>query len=92
MKEVRDTEVNIEQKIHAEVKIYLDNQKEKESKLNNIMVLRLKEPAGNDEKEQIENDRTEVKKLFQKTNPESTAEIESVLDKKKSFRLGKKKR
>ena len=28
---------------------------------------------------------------FKKTNPELTAEIESVLDKKKSFRLGKKR-
>ena len=91
MKEVKETEINIEKKIHTEVKIYLDNQKEKEDKVNNIMVLRLKEPAGNEEQEQIENYRNEIKKLFQKTNPELTAEIETVLNAKKSFRLGKKR-
>ena len=91
MKEVKEAEINIEKKIHTEVKIYLDNQKEKENKVNNIMVLRLKEPAGNDEQEQIENDRNEIKKLFHKTNPELTAEIETVLNTKKSFRLGRKR-
>ena len=91
MKEVKETEVNIEKKIHTEVKMYLDNQKEKESKANNIIVLRLEEQAGENEEEQIQNDKKELKKLFQKTNPELNAEIQNVLDKNKSFRLGKKK-
>ena len=91
MKEVKDAEINIGNKIQKEVKIYMDNQREKENKANNIIVLRMEEQAGTTEEEQVDNDRKEIKKLFQKTNPELTAEIENVLDKKKSFRLGKKR-
>ena len=91
IKDVKETELRIEEKIQAEVKVYLDHQKEKESKLNNIIILRMKEQDGKDDEEIIENDRKEIKKLLKKTNPELTAEIDKVLDQKKSFRLGKKK-
>ena len=90
MKEVREVEVNIEDKIQKQVKIYLDNQKEKENKANNIIILRMEEQTGNEE-EQIENDKKEIKKLLQKTNPELTAEIDDVLDKQKTYRLGKRR-
>ena len=91
MNEVKDAEINIGNRIQKEVKIYMDNQKEKENKANNIIVLKMEEQAGTTEEEQVENDRKEIKKLFQTTNPELTAEFENVLDKKKTFRLGKKR-
>ena len=62
IKDVKDTELRIEEKIQAEVKVYLDHQKEKESKLSNIIVLRMNEQYGNDDEEMIENDRKEIKK------------------------------
>ena len=61
IKDVKETELRIEEKIQAEVKVYLDHQKEKESKLNNIIILRMKEQDGKDDEEIIENDRKEIK-------------------------------
>ena len=91
IKEVKEVEVNLENKIEEGVKTYLDNKKEKEEKASNIIVLRLAEQPGNDEDEQNENDKKEIKKLLEKTNPELSAEIDNVLSKKKSHRLGKRR-
>ena len=89
--EVKNVEMNIEDKIKLEVKQQLENKKEKESKVNNLIILRLPEQKTNDPTEEFEKDESEVKKIFEKTNPELKAEIEKILKENKIMRLGRKK-
>ena len=91
IKEVKSVELNIEEKIKIEVKQQLEDKKEKESKLNNLIILRLPEQKTNDSTEEYQKDEIEVKKIFEKTNPELKAEMEKVLKENKIMRLGKRK-
>ena len=91
MEDVKRAEINIEQKIESELKVYLDQKQDKESRKNNIIILRLEEQEGENEEERINNDRKEIKKLLNTTNPELEAELETIIPKKNSIRLGRKK-
>ena len=91
MSDVKKTEINLEQRIESELKVYMNKKDDKEKRKNNIIILRLDEHSGNSEEEKIEKDRTEIKKLLNITNPELEAELENVISKKKSLRLGKSK-
>jgi len=91
IKEVKDTEQNLNKKIKEEVKIFMDKQDEKERKKNNLIIYRLPE-TEEDDKEQVKKDRTEILKIFDITTPELRAELEECLKKdRKFFRLGNKK-
>ena len=50
------------------------------------------EQTGENEDEISEKDRKEVKKLLEITNPELTAELETIINEKKSLRLGPKRK
>lgn len=89
IKDVKTTEINLESKIKTELKVYMDNHQDKDSRKNNIIILRLEEQSGADVKEKIEKDRNELKKLLEITNPELKAEMEEILNKKRTFRLGR---
>ena len=89
IKDVKSTEMNLESKIKSELKVYMDNHQDKDSRKNNIIILRLNEQSGGDVKENIEKDRNELKKLLEITNPELKAEMEEILNKKRTFRLGR---
>ena len=89
IKEVKSTEVQLESKIKTELKYYMDHHQDKESRKNNIIILRLEEQSGENENEKIEKDRQNVKKLLEVTNPELRAEIDNILKNKKTFRLGR---
>ena len=91
VKEVKSTEVNLEKKIKDEVKCFLEDQQEKDVRKNNLIILRMKEYDITNKEEYIERDRAELKKLFDITTPELAAEMETILNQKKSFRLGYKK-
>ena len=91
MADVKEAEVNIEKKIETELKVYLDQKHEKESRKKNIIILKLEEQSGENEEERIKNDRKEIKKILNVTNPELEAELESIIPKKNSLRLGRKK-
>ena len=90
--EEKRSEIKIEKKIENELKVYMDNKHDKENRKNNIVILRLQEQNGDNVKEQIEKDRQEVKKLFDITNPELKAELNNIINEKKTFRLGKYKK
>ena len=89
IKDVKSTEVNLESKIKQELRVYMDNHQDKDSRKNNIIILRLNEQTSGDAKEKIEKDRQEVKKLLEITNPELNAEINEILNNKRTFRLGR---
>ena len=91
MADVKEAEVNIEKKIETELKVYLEQKHDKDSRKNNIIILRLEEQEGDNEEERIKNDRKEIKKLLNVTNPELEAELETIIPKKSSLRLGRKK-
>ena len=91
MNEVKEVEQNITDKIKNEVKQHLDHENEKASKKNNIIILRLPEQDTDDPKEQFQKDENEIKKIFEKTNPELKAEMDKVLQENKIVRLGRKK-
>ena len=90
MKEVKDVEINLGTKIRDEVKQHLDHENLKESKKNNLIILRLPEQETEDPTEELEKDEAEIKKIFDKTNPELRAEMEKVLQENKIKRLGRK--
>ena len=91
MKEVKETEIKIGDKIKEEVRQHLDNENEKASKKKNLIILRLPEQDTDDPKEELEKDEIEVKKIFDTTNPELKAEMQKVLQENKIVRLGRKK-
>ena len=91
IKDVKTTETNIERKIENELKVYLDQKQDKERRKNNIIILRLEEAEGENEEEKINNDRKSIKKLLNITNPELEAELDTIIPKKSSLRLGRKK-
>ena len=91
VKEVKAVELNIEEKIKQEVKQQLENKNEKESKQNNLIILRLPEQETEDPTEEYHKDEVVVKKIFETTNPELKAEMERVLKENKIVRLGKRK-
>ena len=88
---IRDTEIDMESKIKDEVKMYLDQQHDKDKRKNNLIIHRLEETQA-DKKEQLQRDKTDVLKIFATTNPELISEIqESILEGNKITRLGSKK-
>lgn len=91
MREVKEVETNLGTKIKEEVKQHLEHENLKESKKNNLIILRLPEQETEDPTEEQEKDETAVKKIFDTTNPELKAEMEKVLQNNKIKRLGKKK-
>ena len=88
---VRDSEVVMESKIKDEVKMYLEQQHEKDKRKNNLIIHRLEETQV-DKKDQMQRDKTDVLKIFATTKPELISEIqESLLESNKITRLGSKK-
>ena len=62
LKDVKETETNIEKKIQTEVKIYLDKANEKESRKNNLIIMRLPEQETENPEEELKKDEIEIKK------------------------------
>ena len=91
LKDVKETETNIEKKIQTEVKIYLDKANEKESRKNNLIIMRLPEQEAENPEEELKKDEIEIKKIFDQTNPELKSELTKVLNENKIKRLGRKK-
>merc|ERR1711963_33004 len=75
VKEVKQTEVKIEEKIETELKVYMDKKQDKELRKNNIIILRLNEQASANVEECLEKDKAEVKKILEIISPELTAEL-----------------
>ena len=92
VKEVKQTEVKIEEKIETELKVYMDKKQDKELRKNNIIILRLNEQASANVEECLEKDKAEVKKILEIISPELTAELSDIVNKKKFLRLGKTKK
>jgi len=92
VKEVKQTEVKIEEKIETELKVYMDKKQDKELRKNNIIILRLNEQASANVEECLEKDKAEVKKILEIISPELTAELSDIVNKKKFLRLGKIKK
>jgi len=90
---IKDTETNMERKIKNEVKMYLETEQDKEKRKNNLIIHRLDETQDN-EKDQIKRDKADVVKILETTNPELTAEMNELLEKKeiKITRLGRRKK
>ena len=91
LKDVKETETNIEKKIQTEVKIYLDKANEKESRKNNLIIMRLPEQETENPEEELKKDEIEIKKIFDQTNPELKSELTKILNENKIKRLGRKK-
>ena len=91
IKEVKNTEINIESKIKTQVQMYMENKNEKEDKKNNLIIHKLPE-SNVEEKEQLEKDKQEIIKILEITNPELKTEIASIVQENKNImRLGEKK-
>ena len=88
--EIKDTEVNMEKRIKDEVKMYMDQQQEKDKRKMNLIIHRLEETQDN-EADQCKRDKTDVLKIIATTNPELISELQDhLLEGKKIFRLGTK--
>lgn len=88
MNEVKGVEVNIETKIRREVQIFMDKHQEKETRKCNLIIHRLKETCESDKEQKIQ-DKENILKIFELTNPEMKAEIqEHFKADKKIIRLG----
>ena len=91
LKDMKETETNLEKKIQTEVKIYLDKANEKESRKNNLIIMRLPEQETENPEEELKKDEIEIKKIFDQTNPELKSELTKILNENKIKRLGRKK-
>ena len=91
IKELKETECNLDKNFEVQVKKYLDNKEERELKKNNIIIHKLPETQDN-EQDQNEKDKSDIVKILETTNPELKAEIQSLTQNSKMIkRLGIKK-
>ena len=91
MKELKETEINMDKNIEKQVRNYLDDREEKNMKINNIIIHRLPETHDNDV-DQAKRDKADIIKILETTNPEFKAEVENLLKEDNSIkRLGNKR-
>ena len=91
MKELKETEINMDKNIETQVRNYLDDKEEKNMKMNNIIIHKLPETQDN-EIDQAKKDKADIIKIFETTNPEFKAELENLLKEENSIkRLGNKR-
>ena len=78
IKDVKETEINIESKIKNQVGIYLDNKEVKEKKKMNLIIHRLKESEEKEEDQKVK-DKEDIKKKIEFTNQELLSEFDSII-------------